>query len=137
MTKGFFYAASILPDSFEFPDEYLAISADERELNIEPWRFLSKDMATSLFYYGSMLLKFPGSGLVPFAIIQDESGHYNDGWVVLACFESVGGNPCVRIYDYSKPKISPWDNASYANFSDWLESAKAESLRYKTELDNY
>ncbi|MCF5622689.1 hypothetical protein, partial [Pseudomonas syringae] len=112
--KNFLYDLPILPDGFKFPAEYLNVVLADELIDIEPWRFLSKDMATSLFYYSSMLLKFSEAALVPFAIIQDESGLYNDGWVVLACFdgECKEGNACVRIYDYSKPKLSPWDNLS-------------------------
>ncbi|MCF5471072.1 hypothetical protein [Pseudomonas syringae] len=133
--KNFLYDLPILPDGFKFPAEYLNVVLADELIDIEPWRFLSKDMATSLFYYSSMLLKFSEAALVPFAIIQDESGLYNDGWVVLACFdgECKEGNACVRIYDYSKPKLSPWDNLSYSGFSDWFISAKEESSRYKAE----
>ena len=132
--KPFLYGLPILPDGFQFSTDYLSVVMKSEVLDIEPWSFLSKDMALSLSYYGSMLLKFPGSALVPFAIIQDESGLYNDGWVVLACFDGskdgVGG---VRIYDYSRPKSSPWDNFSYASFSEWLSAAKEESARYKAD----
>ncbi|MCF5591461.1 hypothetical protein, partial [Pseudomonas syringae] len=85
--KNFLYDLPILPDGFKFPAEYLNVVLADELIDIEPWRFLSKDMATSLFYYSSMLLKFSEAALVPFAIIQDESGLYNDGWVVLACFD--------------------------------------------------
>ncbi|TPG73992.1 hypothetical protein EAH74_32330 [Pseudomonas mandelii] len=131
--KPFLYELPILPDGFQFPIDYLNVVLDD-EIDIAPWRFLTKDMALSLFYYGSMLLKFPGAVLIPFAIIQDESGLYNDGWVVLACFEgSKGGNSGVRIYDYSRPKLSPWDNLAYSGFSEWFRSAKEESARYKAD----
>ncbi|MDO7930377.1 hypothetical protein Q6A51_26770 [Pseudomonas sp. KFB-139] len=132
--KNFLYDLPILPDGFEFPEEYLNFILAGDALDVEPWGFLSNDMGRSLFYYSSMLLKFPGRGLVPFAIIQDESGLYNDGWVVLACFErnKVGGFS-VLIYDYSRPSLSPWDNISYSGFSDWLIAAIEESSRYKAE----
>jgi hypothetical protein len=92
-------------------------------------------MAASLSYYGGMLLKFPGRPLIPFAIVSDASGLYNDGLVVLACFDGsdISGQPPIRIYDYSTPKKSPWDNLSYTNFVDWIEAAKKESARYKAE----
>ena len=133
--KAFLYDLPILPNGFKFPIDYLDMVLADDFVDIEPWRFLSKDMATSLFYYSSMLLKFSGAALVPFAIIQDESGLYNDGWVVLACFDGDGkdGSSCVRIYDYSKPKLSPWDNLAYSGFSEWLSAAKEESSRYKAE----
>jgi len=133
--KAFLYDLPILPNGFKFPIDYLDMVLADDFVDIEPWRFLSKDMATSLFYYSSMLLKFSGAALVPFAIIQDESGLYNDGWVVLACFDGDGkdGSSCVRIYDYSKPKLSPWGNLAYSGFSEWLSAAKEESSRYKAE----
>lgn len=133
--KPFLYDLPILPEGFQFPVDYLDVATAGEGLDIEPWRFLSKDMALSLSYYGSMLLKFPGAALIPFAIIQDETGSYNDGWVVLACFdgEDRAGDPAVKIYDFSRPKSSPWDNLGYPNFSVWLEAAKEESARYKSE----
>lgn len=132
--KPFLYELPILPDGFLFPADYLSVVMADEGLDIEPWRLLSKDMALSLSYYGSMLLKFPGSALVPFAIIQDESGLYNDGWVVLACFDGAKGEGSnVRIYDYSRPKSSPWDNFSYSGFSEWFSAAKEESARYKAD----
>ncbi|WP_218278097.1 hypothetical protein [Pseudomonas sp. OV226] len=133
MMKPFLYDLPILPDGFQFPIDYQSVVL-AGEIDVAPWQFLTKDMGRSLFYYGSMLLKFPGSTLVPFAIIQDESGLYNDGWVVLACFDgSEGGDLAVRIYDYSRPKSSPWDNFSYSGFSEWFSAAKEESARYKAE----
>ncbi|PQP00749.1 hypothetical protein C5612_22680 [Pseudomonas frederiksbergensis] len=133
--KPFLYDFPILPDGFKFPVEYLNVVFADEIVDIEPWRFLSKNMAGSLFYYGSMLLKFSGAALVPFAIIQDESGLYNDGWVVLACFDVSNKEDCpnVRIYDYSRPKLSPWDNLAYSNFSEWFSAAKEESSRFKAE----
>lgn len=133
--KNFLYNTPILPEGFQFPADYLDVITASEGLDIEPWWFLSKNMAMSLSYYGSMLLKFPGAVLIPFAIIQDESGSYNDGWVVLACFDGgdISGDPAVRIYDFSKPKSSPWDNLGYPNFSAWLEAAKEESVLYKAE----
>lgn len=129
--KPFLYESPILPEGFRFPAQYLDKALDE-QLDLVPWRLLSNDMPTSLFYYGSMLLKFPGRVLIPFAIIQDDSGQYNDGWVVLACFD--GSDSSVRIYDYGRPKSSPWDNAAYPGFTEWLAAATEESARYKAEL---
>ena len=129
--KPFLYDLPILPDGFQFPIDYLTVVL-AGEINVTPWQFLAKDMARSLFYYGAMLLKFPGSSLVPFAIIQDESGLYNDGWIVLASFDaSEEGRTSVRVYDYSTPKLSPWDNYSYSSFAEWFSAAKEESARYK------
>lgn len=133
MIKPFLYELPILPEGFQFPIDYLNVVL-AGDVDISPWRFLTKDMALSLFYYGSMLLKFPENALVPFAIIQDESGSYNDGWVVLACFDGgKGGGLAVRIYDYSRPKSSPLDNFYYSSFSEWFSAAQEESARYKAD----
>lgn len=129
--KPFIYESPILPEGFRLPVPYLDKSQDE-QLDLAPWRLLCADMATSLFYYGSMLLKFPDRPLIPFAIIQDDSGQYNDGWVVLACFD--GRDSTVRIFDYGRPKVSPWDNLAYSGFTEWLEAATQESAQYKAEL---
>jgi len=134
MTKPFFYEGRILPDGFQFPADYIGVAIADECSKIEPWKLLQNDMALSLFYYSSMLLKFPANPLIPFAIIQDKSGFYNDGWVVLACFDgSAREDPRVLIYDYSTPKATPWHNLSYAGFSEWLSAAKEESAGYKAD----
>lgn len=133
--KSFLYKGNLLPDGFEFPANYEKLAEEGGWPDIEPWYFLALDMPTSLSYYGNMLLKFPESPLIPFAKINDESGLYNDGFVVVACFDGSdqNGQPKVRIYDYGRPTKSPWDNLSYPNFDAWLEAAKNESSRYKIE----
>lgn len=132
----YFYDSPILPHRFKLPQDYIDFSISGTSQDLCPWMILSVDMATSLYYFGSMLLKFPNTSLVPFALISDESGIYNDGWVVLACFdgENFSGNPMVRIYDYSTPQISSWQNRSYDNFLDWLEADKKEAADYKLSI---
>lgn len=131
----FLFDTPILPSNFKFPRGYLEIAKTQNWPDIAPWRFLGLDMGSSLSYYDSMLQMFPQKPLVPFAIISDESGYYNDGYVVLACFECSDslGEPMVRIYDHGKPKISPWENLAYSSFSEWLLAASEESSRYKAE----
>jgi hypothetical protein len=133
--KPFFFNLPILPTGFVFPSAYETL-AQQTAVDILPWRFLYEDMPKSLSYYGALLQKFPDLSLVPFAIINDQSGTYNDGWIVLACFDGTNhlGNPPVYIYDYSNPRVSPVENNSYANFSEWLAAAQTESARYKAEL---
>lgn len=82
-----------------------------------------------------MLEKFKEAPLVPFAIICDQTGLYNDDYVTLALFDGSdqSASPRVRIYDYGTPKKSPWDRLSYDNFEAWLEAAKEESADYKSE----
>jgi len=55
--EAFLYDLLILPNGFKFPIDYLNVALADEVLDIEPWWLLSKDMATSLFYYSSMLLK--------------------------------------------------------------------------------
>lgn len=134
--KPFIYPESILPLSFSFPSDYQEFVNGMNWPDIEPWTFLALDMPSSLSFYGEMLLRYPDKPLIPFAKICDLSGFYNDGYVVLACFDGCEKSmqPIVRIYDFSRPKVSPWENLSYATFNDWLAAAKAESANYKDEL---
>ncbi len=133
--KPFLFDEPLLPEGFRFPQEYEALINASTWPDLEPWTFLAADKALSLSYFSHMLTKFPAVPLIPFAIINDESGFYNDGWVVLACFEGndLSGQPTVRIYDSGTPKSTPWDNLSHINFSEWLDAAKKESARFKAE----
>lgn len=128
----FFYGTPILPEGFLFPDDYVAIARQGTKL--EPWMLLCDDMAMSLLYYGTLLKKFPEKNLIPFAIASDKTGVFNEGWVVLACFDGddKSNNPKVLIYDYATPKISPTNNKIFSSFAEWLESARKDSLEYST-----
>lgn len=104
--------------------------------NLEPWKFLCFDMPMALNYYGAMLQKYPDKPLVPFAIVDDPSGHFNDGYVVLACFDGddKSGDPIIYYHDYSNPKRISWSDRYFiSNFNAWLELAEEESSRYKAE----
>jgi len=134
MTKPFLFNEPLLPAEFEFPEKYIEFAQNNSWPDLEPWSFLASNKAISLSYFGNMLQKFPDAKLIPFAWINDQSGFYNDGWVTLAFFDaSKLREPCVRIYDYGNPKITPWDNFSYQNFDDWIIAAKKESDRFKLE----
>lgn len=137
--KPFFYKTPIIPTGFSFPRTYESMVTSGSWPQIEPWVPLATDMPSSLYYYGAMLSKFQDAPLIPFAIVCDESGFYNDGYVVLACFDGseVSGEPKVRIYDYGKPKISPWENMSYPSFLAWLEAAKKESGLYQAQRKEF
>ena len=137
MMEPFFFRGSILPAGFSLPTTYEQMMVSGEMPSIAPWEFLCMDMARSLSYYGDMLLKFPNSPLVPFSIISDQSGFWNDGYVVLACFDGsdLSGDSKVRVYDYERPKISPWENMSHPNFLAWLEDAKKESALYLAEIE--
>ena len=125
----FFFRESILPAGFSLPTTYEQMIVSGEMPSIAPWEFLCMDMARSLSYYGDMLLKFPNSPLIPFSIILDPSEPGDDGYVILACFDGsdLSGDPKVRIYDYGRPQISPWEGISYPNFLAWLEDAKKSS----------
>jgi hypothetical protein len=126
----------VLPSGFDFPQSYLQLVQAQELPNVEPWNFLCLSMAKSLNYYGAMLQKYPDKPLVPFAILSDQSGFLNGGFVVLACFDGDdrSGNPKVYFHDYSNPKRVDWpERYSLANFSEWLKVAAEESARYKAE----
>lgn len=132
--KPFLFNESLLPEGFEFPNRYIEFAQNNSWPDLDPWSFLALDKPTSLLYFGRMSLKFPEATLIPFAWINDQSGFYNDGWVVLACFDaSELKEPHVRIYDCQHPKSTPWDNFSYKNFDEWIVAAKKESDKFKSE----
>jgi hypothetical protein len=136
MDKIFFYHPSILPPNFSFPESYSQLVQGCKIPDLEPWKFLFFDMPQSLNYFGAMLQKYPDKPLVPFAIIDDQSGAFNDGYVVLACFDGddISGDPKIYFHDYSNPKKIDWsDRYSVANFNEWLRVAEDDSSHYKTE----
>src|ERR1700757_3263083 len=106
MNKPFFYNLPILPVGFTFPKSYLQLAEGNAIPDLEPWNFLFQNIPASLNYYGAMLQKYPDKPLVPFAFIDDQSGFYNGGYVVLACFDGddISGDPKVYFHDYSNPK---------------------------------
>ena len=84
----FIFDSSIIPQGFILPQSYINLVIEKNLPEIEPWFFLSYDMGSSLYYYGSLLIKYPDQPLLPFAIIHDKSGFYNKGMIVLACFDT-------------------------------------------------
>ena len=135
MIKPFLFNEPLLPAEFKFPKKYMDLIEDGLWMDLEPWSFLAASKPLSLSYYGDMLLKFPKVTLIPFAYISDISGLCNDGWEVLACFDSSSTQiePCVIIYDYSCPENSLWDNFYYETFNDWVAAAQKESIQFKAE----
>ncbi|WP_251862807.1 hypothetical protein [Achromobacter sp. Marseille-Q4962] len=136
MKTPFLFDSPILPDAFRLPERYVRMAQAGDWPDLAPWGFLAADMARSLWYYGAMLLKFPGKPLIPFAEINDADGYYNEGYSVLACFDGsdTSGDPVVRIYDYGTHRVTPWQNKSYDNFEAWLAFAAEESADYKAGL---
>ena len=136
MSKLFFYDSPILPSEFRFPPSYLQLASGHAIPNLQPWNFLFLDMPSSLNYYGAMLRKYPDKPLIPFAILDDSNGIFNDGYVVLACFDGDdrSGDPKVYFHDYANPKQVDWSNRYFlTNFTEWLRVAGEESARYKAE----
>jgi hypothetical protein len=121
------------PKGLVLPKSYVDLIEGRSLPDIDPWRFLAESRDLSIYYYEDMRKRFSQAPLIPFAWINDQSGEYNEGWVVLACFEASpqSVSNCVRIYDYGVPKVSPWQNLSYASFEEWLAAAKVESARFK------
>lgn len=136
-SRVFLYDSPILPVGFEFPRSYLAIARNPDPPDITPWEFLFRNMPLSLNYYGAMLQKYPDKPLIPFALVDDKSGLYNGGFVVLACFDGDdrSGNPKVYFHDYSSAKRVPWaERYSLENFLEWKKMADDESARFKAEV---
>ena len=136
MSTLYFYNSPILPSEFRLPQSYLELAKNHAIPDLEPWKFLFLDMPSSLSYYGAMLQQYPEKPLIPFAILDDPSGLFNDGYVVLACFDGddKSGDPKVYFHDYGNPKRVDWSNRhSLDNFTKWLEVAGEESARYKAE----
>lgn len=136
MNEPFLYDMPILPTGFSFPQSYLTLVHGHDLPDLEPWSFLCFTMAKSLNYYGALLQKYSDKPLIPFAIAHDQSGFFNDGYVVLACFDGDdrSGNPKVYFHDYSNAKRVDWsERYSLANFSEWLNVVVEESARYKAQ----
>src|SRR5262245_24255595 len=135
MSKPYLFDGPILPKGFAFPLGYLELARSQAPPDYAPWHFLFADLPASLSYLGAMLQKFPDKPLVPFAIIDDQSGTYNGGWVVLALFDGDdgSGNPGVYLFDYSKPPKGRSQLESFKDFDAWLAYAKDESRRYNDD----
>lgn len=135
MTEVFLYDTPIIPEDFKFPDEYISLAKNNSSIRINDWRLLFNDMATSLSYYGAMLIKYKDKPLIPFAILPDELGREDDGLPILACFDGDdrSGDPKVYFHDYgfSEKGIS-WDKRNHLkNFSDWLKYTKNGNKKFK------
>lgn len=138
MSKIFLYDQPILPKNFLFPDSYIELAKKGLFIDLEPWVLLYNDRATSLRYYDLMLLKYQDKCLIPFAIASDLSGFFNDGYVVLACFDGddLSGDPKIYFHDYGHTGSTPsWKNRyQLKNFDEWLKLAKEESAQYKADI---
>lgn len=137
MTNFSLYDQNILPVGFKFPEKYTVLMSENFEEDIEPWRFLRRSDDITLSHYASMCEKYVNKKLIPFAIAVDLSGYYNDGYVVLACFDGddPSGNSKIYFHDYGPPiKEIDWSKRySLDGFDAWLEFARAESAHYKEE----
>lgn len=117
-----------------FSEKFLAWKMSLIEDDFTLWKsFKNKE---SYFHRFSLVFseKYPNAKLVPFSFIHDLSGHYNDGWPVVACFDLMDANR-VRIYDFAAPENTPWMNHGYENFDEWRVVAEEESLQYRRELE--
>lgn len=137
MNNIFLYNQPILPKEFSFPKNYIEIAKNHSVINLNPWEFLYNDMAKSLYYYGSMLTTYKDRFLIPFAMTNDLSGLFNDGYVILACFDGndYSGDPKVYFHDYGYLGTIPsWENRYFLkNFDEWLVKAKEDSTEYNQD----
>jgi hypothetical protein len=137
MRVPFFYDQPIIPENFKFPNRYIDISHGKEKEISDPWKFMFKDPVLSIFYLGSMLIKFSDHPLIPFAIAEDGSGLYNDGSVIVSCFDGLDqtGSPKIFFYNYAIPKKKISDLRQIGSFDEWLEYAKREAERYRRMSD--
>lgn len=139
MKKPFLYETPLLPEGFRLPAAYLSLARLGQPMDLDPWQLMFSSMPLALTYYGAMLQRYPDKPLVPFALVNDESGLYNDGYVVLACFDGDDqtGDPMVYFHDYSIRSYPDWpERYSLRNFDEWMSMATAESEQYKADLDD-
>ncbi len=137
MSDIFLYDTPILPSNFVFPQSYIDTVSLSNMIDIEPWSFLCRDMGMSLSYYGSLLITYKDHPLIPFAIADDQSGLFNDGYIILACFDGCdkSSEPKIYFHDYGHSgKSLSWDKRYHLNsFAEWIELAKKESAQYKID----
>lgn len=132
------------PENFRFPNSYLKIVDNNEDIDSLPWELLYKNYDLLLNYYTSMQEIYTNHSLIPFARACDLSGYFNDGYVVLACFdgEDNTGNPKVYFHDYGQnswglceDRDISWEERYFiANFDEWIKLAKNESIQYKAEI---
>lgn len=112
------YAADVLPKGFSYPQQFLEFARSGEYPNIGPWWFV--DAATRAGDLMWSVRAHDGRNLVPFAKVDDGRGD-------VACFngDNESGAPEVfmLVLDESKRQYS------YADFTAWLEAAKADALR--------
>jgi hypothetical protein len=137
MRIPFLYDQPIVPEKFIFPNRYIDIGHGREIGDTSPWKFLFNDPVLSVFYLGSMLVKFGDHPLIPFAIAEDDSGLYNDGSVIVSCFDGLDqtGSPTILFYNYATPKKKTSDLQRIGSFDEWLEYAKREAERYRRMSD--
>jgi hypothetical protein len=138
MLRPYLFNSPILPSEFRFPAGYLALVQEKELPDLQPWRFLCNDMPASLSYYGAMLQQYRDKPLIPFAMASDPSGYYNDGYVVLACFDGSdkSGDPRIYFHDYANTKRVDWpERYSMNNFAEWMVDIRTESLQCKREIE--
>jgi hypothetical protein len=136
MSTIFLYDLPILPVGFGFPKRFLQLAYGHDVPDLEPWNFLFLDMPRSLNYYGAMLQTYPEKPLIPFAIGDDQTGFWNDGYIVLACFDGddKSGDPKIYFHDYGSAEQTDFAaRYSLLNFYEWLQVTEEESARYKRD----
>lgn len=117
-----------------FSEEFLAWRNSLVEDDFTLWKSFKNNDADFRRFSVVISEKYPDTKLVPFSFIHDLSGHYNDGWPVVASFDLMDAYK-VRIYDFASPQSTPWLNMSYESFDDWRIMAEEENLQYRRELE--
>lgn len=127
--KPYLFDDKLLPESFYFPQSYLAFVSQEDIPYFEPWSFLCKYEVSAKFWIDEIAKQYPTRSLVPFA----KAGSTDD----VVCFDGsdTSGNPKVfYVHTFASPGWE--DRGDIENFDAWLEKTKFDSSQYKMKMQD-
>ena len=122
-----FFSGDEIPNGFKYPEEYISIMLKCNFVeDIEPWTLICEFEISAKFWLLTLKKQYPDRKLIPFAKLS-----YSDD---IACFDGddLSGNPRV-LYIHAFASAG-WEDRGYVDsFSEWLELARSESEKYKSE----
>lgn len=122
---SFFYRVkNIKPRNFIYPKEFIDFRGDNNFESLSPlWKDLFGDVIEFIDYYDFLLDKFPQKRYIPFACAVDESGLFNDGYVIISAFSP--SDDCIFIYDVNNEFSGLKYKGDFSNviysFEDWVK----------------
>jgi len=120
----FFVDATMVPEGFLYPPDYLEFVNCGDYPDLSPWSFLWEKELDSLVI--GLKERYPGRSLVPFARRVDCDD--------VACFDGAdtpGGSIAHIIHDFASPG---WEQRSrFSSFSAWLKSALVDAQEWAAD----